>query len=144
MDSEVIVSEKKYYIRKEVNSIGYVSTMGGDPRLFHSYDDAERYITGRSDSDFWDILEYSFNILHLDAIEQLEDIGFSFDVQGDSLYVTLDSLMTGPIMNKLEWLTSSQLFLNRDCGIKANIQFVRTHSTIEQEILEYKWTITSH
>ena len=55
MDSEVIV-EKKYYIRKQVNSIGYVSSMGGDPRLFDSYDDAERYISSRSDSDFWEIL----------------------------------------------------------------------------------------
>lgn len=126
----------KYYIRKSSGS--FISSLGGDVRLFDSITHAKLCVGGRKDLI---ICEYSPNILHLDCIEQLKDIGFSFDVQGDSVYVTLDSLMTGPIMEKLKWLTDGDHYLNRDFGIMAEFTFVRQISQIDHEITEYRWEV---
>lgn len=127
---------KRYYIKKEGG--GYLSGMGGDPRLFDTLESAKAAAARRENLY---VLEYSPNILHLDCIEHLEDMGYSFEVSGDRMYVTLDTLMTGPITQELKWLTEGEHHLNRDFGEMVQFQYERTHCNFEDVSIEYSWKI---
>jgi len=104
----------------------YVPGMGGDPRLFTKVD-ALSFIRDRlADNPNWTdngamIEQYIPNVMNLDAIEFLEDKGFSIvlDGDGDRIIVDCDTLWTAPMTDLLhDTLQNGEHYANRDHNFK--------------------------
>tara|TARA_B110000495_G_C22716919_1_gene421315 strand:- start:8 stop:496 length:489 start_codon:yes stop_codon:yes gene_type:complete len=107
----------------------YVPGCGGDKRLF-TVDDARAFIRDMTSKNReWAtdgaIVElYEPNVLHLDAIEFLEDKGFHISVKegGNSIVVCCDTLWASPMVDLLYSTLFSEHLANRDSGFKIVFQ----------------------
>jgi len=131
----------------------YVPGMGGDPRLFTQLE-ALIYIRDRvaNDPSWADsgavVKPYIPNPMHLDAIEYLQDKGFSIylDTDRNRIFVDCDTMWTAPMTDLLhDTLQNGEHYANRDHDFKikfgksniVNIAF-QDHSLAFPVYFEYK------
>lgn len=79
----------------------------GDPALFYSAEQAGKHIEKLSArAPGWEdgvasISPWFPNVLHLECMDHLRDVGFSIEVNGDELHVECDTLWTAPMVDTL-------------------------------------------